>query len=83
MCHLTCWLNNMLNNQPARKRRYGRHTTSCHMTPCTQAHAPTFTAVYLESALDLGLVSPRAVHSELLLIYLQLAMEEEREGEPR
>jgi hypothetical protein len=48
-----------------------------------QEHAPTYTAVYLESALDLGLVSPGDVHSELLLIYLHMALEEEREGEQR
>jgi hypothetical protein len=39
--------------------------------------------VYLESALELGQVSPREVHSELLLIYLHMALEEEREGEAR
>ncbi|WIA17457.1 hypothetical protein OEZ85_014302 [Tetradesmus obliquus] len=49
--------------------------------PVMQEHAPTYTAVYLESALDLGLVSPSEVHSELLLIYLHMALEEEREGE--
>src|SRR5690348_11747237 len=48
-----------------------------------QAHAPEFTAVYLESALDLGLATPREVHSELLLIYLHMALEEEREGVKR
>jgi hypothetical protein len=48
-----------------------------------QAHAHAYTAVYLESALELGQVSPREVHSELLLIYLHMALEEEREGEAR
>lgn len=48
-----------------------------------QAHAHGYTAVYLESALELGLVSPQEVHSELLLIYLHMALEEEREGEAR
>ncbi|KAF6257282.1 hypothetical protein COO60DRAFT_26268 [Scenedesmus sp. NREL 46B-D3] len=49
--------------------------------PIMQEHAPTYTAVYLESALDLGLASPGEVHSELLLIYLHMALEEERDGE--
>jgi hypothetical protein len=39
--------------------------------------------VYLESALDLGLAPPSEVHSELLLIYLHMALEEEQEGESR
>jgi hypothetical protein len=39
--------------------------------------------VYLESALELGQVSPAEVHSELLLIYLHMALEEEREGAAR
>lgn len=62
---------------------------SCHCAlplcelPTPQEHAPTYTAVYLESALDLGLASPGEVHSELLLIYLHMALEEERDGEQR
>lgn len=53
------------------------------LTLIQQAHAHAYTAVYLESALELGQVSPREVHSELLLIYLQMALEEEVEGEER
>ena len=48
-----------------------------------QEHAPEYSAVYLETALDLGGASPKEVHSELLLIYLSMALEEERDGQER
>lgn len=59
------------------------HSWRTHAAHTPQAHAPAYTAVYLESALQLGRVAPSDVHSELLLIYLAMALEEERGGEAR
>ena len=40
--------------------------------------SPHFCALYLETALAMGIASPGQFHSELLLIYLQMALQEER-----